>query len=67
MQDAGTIYFNDSADDARKLVSQVLKAYEEVLQSSSEAEQGQLQRSMGLKMEQLKAEVQELDHMHDDD
>lgn len=32
----------------------------------SEEERGKLQRSMGLKMEQLKAEVEQLDHLHAD-
>lgn len=32
----------------------------------SEAERGKLQRSMGLKMEQLKAELEQLDHLHAD-
>jgi hypothetical protein len=37
-----------------------------LLESLPEEEKLSLVRSMGLKMEQLKAEVAELDHLHDD-
>lgn len=67
MQDAGTTYFNESADEARKLAEEVLKDFEGVLSTVSEERKGILTRSMGLKMEQLKAEIKELEHAHDDD
>lgn len=67
MQDMGTTYFNESAEEARALVDAVLADFADVLKSVGDDERGALQRSMGLKMEQLKAELQELDHLHDDD
>jgi hypothetical protein len=66
-QDVGTVYFNESAEEAKGLVSQTLGKWDALLATLAEAERGAMQRSMGLKMEQLKAEVQGLDHLHDDD
>lgn len=39
--------------------------WEGVLQDLAPDEKAKLQRSMGLKMEQLKAELASLDHLHD--
>ncbi len=65
-EDAGTTYFNDSYDDAKGLVDQVLTQWTELLSGlDDENERGKVQRSMGLKMEQLKAELQQLDTLHD--
>ncbi|KAL4448358.1 hypothetical protein ABPG75_005577 [Micractinium tetrahymenae] len=64
-EDAETVYFNESCDAARKAVQDVIDRYQAVLQRLSEDERGKLQRSMGLKMEQLKAEVGQLDTLHD--
>lgn len=55
LQDAETTYFNESHQAAKDAVSQTLEMYERVLAKMDEAEKGKLQRSMGLKMEQLKA------------
>ncbi|EFN56200.1 hypothetical protein CHLNCDRAFT_144946 [Chlorella variabilis] len=65
-EDAETVYFNESCDAARKSVKEVLDAYQQLCGRLSEEERGKLQRSMGLKMEQLKAEVEQLDHLHAD-
>ncbi|KAL4433253.1 hypothetical protein ABPG77_003301 [Micractinium sp. CCAP 211/92] len=65
MEDAETVYFNESCAEARRAVQGVLERYEAVLQRLSDEERGKLQRSMGLKMEQLKAEVAQLDTLHD--
>jgi hypothetical protein len=67
VQDAGTVYFNESAEEALEFVKQVLEDYEGVLKAVSDEEKGKLQRFMGLEMEQLKAELKELNHLHDDD
>lgn len=64
-EDAETVYFNESCAEARQAVQAVLDRYEAVLQRLSNEERGKLQRSMGLKMEQLKAEVAQLDTLHD--
>lgn len=67
VQDMGTTYFNKSAGDARSLVEKVLGDFGAILESVDDDKKGELTRSMGLKMEQLKAELQGLDHLHDDD
>lgn len=67
IQDVGTVYFNESAEEAKGLVDKTLGAWNSLLSNVSEDEKNAIVRSMGLKMEQLKAEVQELDHLHDDD
>ena len=63
-EDAETVYFNESAGEARKAVNEVLDRWRELLAKVAEEEQAKLQRSMGLKLEQLKAELKELDEMH---
>lgn len=59
------MYFNESAEAARKAVWEVMTLWEEVLGQLDEAERGKLQRGMGMKMEQLKAELSQLDTLHD--
>ena len=66
LQDAETVYFNDSVIQAREVVDDVLGKWEAVLGELTPDEKAKLQRSMGLKMEQLKAELEALDHLHDD-
>ena len=66
LQDAGTVYFNESAEEARKLVKDTLSRWDTLLGSLPQEDKERLVRSMGLKMEQLKAELAELDHLHDD-
>eukprot|EP00242_Pyramimonas_sp_CCMP2087_P005204 CAMPEP_0198197838 /NCGR_PEP_ID=MMETSP1445-20131203/1406_1 /TAXON_ID=36898 /ORGANISM="Pyramimonas sp., Strain CCMP2087" /LENGTH=155 /DNA_ID=CAMNT_0043867239 /DNA_START=59 /DNA_END=526 /DNA_ORIENTATION=- len=65
-EDAETVYFNESAEGARELVQETLDLWKDLLGKVDEDIKGKLQRSMGLKMEQLKAEVKQLDHLHDD-
>lgn len=55
-----TVYFNDEAENAKAAVKVVLDLYSGLLNRLSESERGALQRSMGLKMEQLKAELAQL-------
>jgi hypothetical protein len=54
MQDCETVYFNESHEAAKAAVSKTLELFEAVLSKLEESEKGKLQRSMGLKMEQLK-------------
>ncbi len=58
------VYFNESAEVARKAVGEVLDRWQALLGKVSEDEAAKLQRSMGLKIEQLKAEMKELDELH---
>lgn len=63
-EDAETTYFNESHKLARESVGIVTTMYKEILADLSEADKGKLQRSMGMKMEQLKAELGQLDTLH---
>jgi len=45
-------------------VAEVLERWQTLLGRVSSEEQAKLQRSMGLKIEQLKAELKELDELH---
>lgn len=67
MQDQGTRYFNESATLAKDAVQETLTKWDSLLQQLPDEDRQALNRSMGLKMEQLKAETKELDHLHDDD
>ncbi|KAM3305612.1 embryogeneis-like protein [Capsicum chacoense] len=60
MESKETVYFNEEADCARDAVKEVLDLYQELLGKVSESEKGVIQRSMGLKIEQLKAELEQL-------
>ena len=53
-EDAETTYFNESHKLAKDSVGVVTSIYKGILETLSEADKGKLQRSMGLKMEQLK-------------
>lgn len=55
-----TVYFNEEAECARNAVAEVLELFEGLLEKVTEKEKASLQRSMGLKIEQLKAELQQL-------
>ena len=56
-EDAETTYFNESHKLARESVGIVTTMYKEILADLSEADKGKLQRSMGMKMEQLKVHI----------
>lgn len=56
-----TVYFDEEAECARNAVNEVLGLFEGLLEKLPEQERGALQRSMGLKIEQLKAELKQLD------
>ncbi|GMP46226.1 hypothetical protein CsSME_00014463 [Camellia sinensis var. sinensis] len=55
-----TVYFDEEALCARDAVKEVLDMYEGLLAKLPEKEKGAIQRSMGLKIEQLKAELEQL-------
>lgn len=61
LESKDTVYFNEEAECARAAVNEVVGMFEGLLAKLPEKERGALQRSMGLKMEQLKAELQQLD------
>ncbi|KAJ7568474.1 hypothetical protein O6H91_01G033800 [Diphasiastrum complanatum] len=56
-----TVYFDEDAEIARSATKEVLSRFEGLLARLPDVEKGRLQRSMGLKMEQLKAELVQLD------
>ncbi|KAK4280122.1 hypothetical protein QN277_011789 [Acacia crassicarpa] len=56
-----TVYFNEEAECARAAVTEVLEMFEGLLAKLPESEKTAIQRSMGLKIEQLKAELKQLD------
>ncbi|MCD7461081.1 hypothetical protein HAX54_045106 [Datura stramonium] len=60
MESKETVYFNEEAECARAAVKEVLDLYQGLLGNLSESEKGVIQRSMGLKIEQLKAELEQL-------
>ncbi|XVF29878.1 hypothetical protein REPUB_Repub16aG0008400 [Reevesia pubescens] len=61
MDSKETVYFNEEAECARVAVKEVLDMFEGLLGKLPESGKAALQRSMGLKIEQLKAELQQLD------
>ncbi|CAI0624538.1 unnamed protein product [Linum tenue] len=61
MDSKETVYFDEEAECARDAVNEVLRLYDSLLVKLPESERGAVQRSMGLKMEQLKAEVKQLE------
>lgn len=60
MDSKETVYFNEEAECAREAVGEVLALYEGLLQKLAEKERAGIQRAMGLKIEQLKAELEQL-------
>lgn len=61
MESKETVYFNEEADCAKNAVKEVLDKFDALLAKLPEAQKGALNRSMGLKMEQLKAELKQLE------
>ncbi|GAQ78427.1 hypothetical protein KFL_000130090 [Klebsormidium nitens] len=61
MEAKDTVFFNEEALGAKKLVEEVLEEFKSLLDQVDERRRGELQRSMGMKMEQLKAEAAQLD------
>ncbi|KAK7391201.1 hypothetical protein VNO78_19613 [Psophocarpus tetragonolobus] len=61
LESKDTVYFDEEAECARAAVNEVLGMFEGLLTKLPERERSALQRSMGLKIEQLKAELAQLD------
>ncbi|KAL2324672.1 hypothetical protein Fmac_023730 [Flemingia macrophylla] len=61
LESKDTVYFDEEAECARATVNEVLSMFEGLLAKLPDREKGALQRSMGLKIEQLKAELRQLD------
>ncbi|KAL3592604.1 hypothetical protein D5086_011244 [Populus alba] len=60
MESKETVYFDEEAECARAAVKEVMDMFEGLLGKLQESKKAALQRSMGLKMEQLKAELQQM-------
>ncbi|CAK9174156.1 unnamed protein product [Ilex paraguariensis] len=60
MESKETVYFDEEAECARAAVKEVLDMFEGLLEKLPESEKGAIRRSMGLKIEQLKAELEQL-------
>ncbi|KAM0933462.1 hypothetical protein DsansV1_C35g0229201 [Dioscorea sansibarensis] len=60
MESKDTVYFNEEAECAREAANAALDMFDGLLARLPETERAALQRSMGLKMEQLKAELKQL-------
>jgi DNA-binding IclR family transcriptional regulator len=61
MDSKETVYFNEEAACARDAANEVLGAFDALLARVPPADADKLRRSMGLKMEQLKAELKQLE------
>jgi len=66
LESVGTTYFNEDALLAKGLVNETIERYDLLLSKCEASEREKVQRAMGLKMEQLKAEVKLIDSAHDD-
>ncbi|XP_028105459.1 uncharacterized protein LOC114304503 [Camellia sinensis] len=55
-----TVYFDEDALCAQDAVKEVLEMYEGLLANLPKKEKGAIQRSMGLKIKQLQAELEQL-------
>lgn len=60
MESKETVYFNEEALVAKEAVKEVLEMFDDLLKRVSDEEKGVLRRSMGMKIEQLKAELEQL-------
>lgn len=60
------VYFNESAQTAKEVAGECIGLWTKLLEQSDNDTRAALTRSMGLKIEQLKAELKLLDHAHDD-
>ncbi|KAL2471685.1 hypothetical protein Adt_39821 [Abeliophyllum distichum] len=60
MESKETVYFDEEAECARASVNEVLEMYEGLLKTLPDNQRSAIQRAMGLKIEQLKAELAQL-------
>jgi hypothetical protein len=61
MESKETVYFNEEASIARDAANEALAAFDALLARLPPTDADALRRSMGLKMEQLKAELKQLE------
>ncbi|XP_025808233.1 uncharacterized protein LOC112886525 [Panicum hallii] len=61
MESKETVYFDEEASVARDAANEALAAFDALLARLPPADADALRRSMGLKMEQLKAELKQLE------
>lgn len=61
MESKETVYFDEEASIARDAANEALDAFDALLARLPPADADALRRSMGLKMEQLKAELKQLE------
>ncbi|KAG8237322.1 hypothetical protein J437_LFUL014487 [Ladona fulva] len=54
----GTVYFSDDMTDAEVMVDEVCKDYEKLLSDLDSGQSGKVTRAIGLKVEELKAQLQ---------
>lgn len=52
-EEAGTTYFNETYEDAKGMVNEVVRKFDGLLNRVEEEERGRLQRSMGMKASSL--------------
>ncbi|CAK0769881.1 hypothetical protein CVIRNUC_003712 [Coccomyxa viridis] len=64
VEESETVYFEESLKTAQEAVAEALGQFNDLLDSLDETERGKLQRSMGMKMEQLKAELHTVEQTH---
>ncbi|KAL6765129.1 hypothetical protein V8C86DRAFT_3128282 [Haematococcus lacustris] len=63
-EEAETVYFNESVAEARRVTEACLARWDALVARLPDDERSKLQRSMGLKMEQLKAEFDLVAKLH---
>mmetsp|Transcript_10764 Transcript_10764/g.16886 ORF Transcript_10764/g.16886 Transcript_10764/m.16886 type:complete len:179 (+) Transcript_10764:63-599(+) len=56
----GSTYFEEDLKDAQDQVAKALEMYNDLLAQLDEKKKGEIQRLMGMKMEQLKGELQQI-------
>uniref|UniRef100_A0A6T8IYC8 Uncharacterized protein n=1 Tax=Hemiselmis andersenii TaxID=464988 RepID=A0A6T8IYC8_HEMAN len=56
----GTTYFEEDLDDAQVAVKECLALYQKTLAALDDQRRGEMTRSMGMKMEQLKGELAQI-------
>ena len=61
MEAKGTVYFNDDLKDAKESVQETLSQYEDLMTKLSEEQERNVRRTIGLKMEELRAQEAMID------
>ncbi|XP_054763363.1 uncharacterized protein LOC129269948 [Lytechinus pictus] len=61
MEAKGTVYFNDDLKDAKEAVQETLSQFEDLMVKLSEEQERNVRRTIGLKMEELRAQEAMID------